>query len=530
MSFEIKKGGLVLITGASGCGKTTLLKMLKPCISPVGSVSGEVSVLGEKACPENDGASIGYVSQDPESACVSDTVLGELAFAPENMGLSPEEVQLRIAETASWFGIGKLLDRELSTLSGGELKMVSLCAVMTMRPEILLLDEPVSRLDPVAAENFMSAVIRLNRELGTTVIIAEHRCESFFSICDKILPMENGTVLGAFSPEEAAAALKGRPEASCFLPCAARIAKNSAKAILLPLTVRSGREFLQNNYEKVSVVACENGGFTGEIALECRDLCFAYSRTSPDIISGAELTVRKGEAVTILGANGSGKTTLLGCLSGLHKPYNGRVKVFGKPISSYKNGSLYRGCMALLPQDPSDVFTSFSVGEDYRAAVKALGGEAREADEMLGKLGVSHLEKTHPYDLSGGEMQLCALGRVLLSRPRILLLDEPTKGLDAVSCERLIGILRELKKNGTALLAVTHDLEFAAALSDRCGLFFGGTNTEPVHPSVFFNGTQLYTTPTARICGGIFSGAYLVSQAAEIIASQDGKISDRSRT
>lgn len=501
----------MLVTGASGCGKTTLLRLMKPTLAPAGKKSGEVHILGKILTAETDTPDIGYVPQHPESACVSDTVAGELAFAPENMGLTPDEVQLRVAETASWFGIGRLLGRELCTLSGGELKMVTLCAVMTMRPEILLLDEPVSRLDPVAAESFMSAVLRLNRELGITVIIAEHRTESFFASCDKILPMKNGVVLGAYSPAEAVRIMGEDSTLSGFLPCAARITGTSA------LTVKAGREYLQKTGISLDIPPVTEAGISADTALVCRDLCFAYDRTSPDILSGTDLTLKKGEALTILGANGSGKTTLLKCLSGLLRPYNGRVQVFGKTLKSYKNGSLYHNCLALLPQDPADVFTEQTVGEDYSAAAKALGVDIGAADTIMEKLGISHLKDTHPYDLSGGEAQLCALGRVLLCRPRVLLLDEPTKGLDPNSCRRLIQILDSLKTEGTALLTVTHDLEFAAEISDRCGLFFGGKVGASAHPKEFFTNTQLYTVPTVRICRGIINGAYLPKQAEEVI-------------
>lgn len=513
MSFTVKKGELVLITGASGCGKTTLLRMFKPAISPSGKTTGEVRILGSPLTSESDSPAVGYVSQHPERCLITDTVTGELAFAPENMGLSPEEVQLRISETATYFGIGRLFDRELSTLSGGELKMVSLCAVMTMHPEILLLDEPVSRLDPVTAESFMSAVLRLNRELGITVIIAEHRTEGFFAACDKILPMKAGTVLGEFSPAEAAEFMLRDSELFAFLPCAARITRTPA------LTVKAGREYLQDS-GICAEVPPEPSPAETETVLECRDLCFAYSRTSPDILTGTDLSLKKGEAFTVLGANGSGKTTLLKVLSGLLKPYNGRLRVLGKKISAYKNGSLYRSCIALLPQDSADIFTEPTVYEDYSAALSALGEDLDEAEKMLEKLSVSHLKDTHPLDLSGGELQLCALGRLLFTRPKILLLDEPTKGLDPVSVRRLTNILTELKNQGTSLLTVTHDLEFAAEISDRCGLFFAGQITALTPPQYFFTRTRLYTTPAVRICRNFISGAYKPSQAENIIKSK----------
>lgn len=518
INFSVCSGELILIMGKSGCGKTTLLKLLKPEISPFGRLEGEIFIGGEKAESGLKTPKIGFVMQNPESQTVCDTVFSELCFGLENMGLSAADINRRVGETVSFFGIERLVHREISTLSGGEKQLVNLCAVMAMDPDILILDEPVSRLDPVTAESFMSALVRLNRETGTTVIMAEHFCEGIFHECDKVMLMSEGEIKAFCAPEKipAESAAKGF---SAFLPCAAQAAATAGLKENCPLTVRQGRSFLAENFSYAKVESEKNKA-EGETVLCCKDIWFRYEKSGANILSGLDFSLRKGEIFTVAGSNGAGKSTLLKCLGGILSPYAGKVKVFGKPIKSYKNGSLYKSCIAMLPQDPYDIFVKPSVAEDWEYACKAVGGNRSQMNEIIGELGISHLMDMHPYDLSGGEAQLCAIGRILLCRPKILLLDEPVKALDPERGKRIGSLLLSLKDKGISILCVSHSLEFAAEYSDRCGLFFDGRLAACADTSEFFTQNRFYTTAVQRMSRGIFDGAVTVSQVCTEIKRQ----------
>ena len=496
IDLKIGRGELVLLMGRSGCGKTTLLKLLKPEIAPFGELSGNISLLGKKA--ESPQPMVGYAAQLPEESFVSDRVYGEIMFAPENAGLSAEKVRRAASETITRFGLGKLLDRKLDELSGGEKQLVSLCAALVMQPEILLLDEPFSRLDPVTAEDISSLILRLNREAGTTVIIAEHSTELLFAECDRVILMENGRITADTSPRE----MCGVSAAESFLPAAARVFAGHEKC---PLTVREGRKLLGEIPHDREVPLPEVGNF-GEEVLRAYGLRFALERRGDDILEGVDMVLHRGEHLALIGANGSGKTTLLRCLAGLCRAYSGTVRVFGKRLKKPLP------LIAMLPQEARDIFIQPTVREDYIFALKAMEKPEERADEMLGMMGCEHLADVHPYDLSGGETQLCALGRVLLCEPDILLLDEPTKGLDAVSRRAFGDMIRRLCGEGKAVLTVTHDLESAAEFADSCAILCGGRVESLMPAGEFFAGAGYLSTAAGRIARGEVENAYTVER------------------
>jgi energy-coupling factor transport system ATP-binding protein len=509
VSFSCQNGDILLLMGQSGCGKTTLLRLLKPEIAPVGRLSGEIT------CADPD--SIGFVMQNPDSQTVTDRVLSELCFTAENLGLSREIISRRLAETVSFFGIERLLDREISTLSGGEKQLVNLCSAMMAYPEILILDEPTSCLDPVAAEDFLSCLLRLNRELGTTLIISSHSPDVIFGQSTAVLLMEKGRLLSVSPPRQTALA---HPEMSDLFPAAAAIFLTSCHAhrSSLPLDVREGKSFLLENYTK-SELPLSQPVTAGEEVLSCKNLYFRYSRSSKDVVKSADFTLRKGEFFSILGANGAGKSTFLKCMGGLLTPWEGKITLFGKKVTHRNPLS---GHVSILPQNPYDLFTEQSVIEDMSRAAKILGKSATDVEKILQKLSVSHLKDTHPYDLSGGEAQLCALARILLTDPEILLLDEPAKGLDKTSARVLGKLLTDLAAEGKAILCVTHNADFAAEFSHRCGMFFDGQIIGTAAPREFFSHNRFYTTAAARICENIFDGAVTVAMAKSEISRQDG--------
>lgn len=525
VNFQVEEGEFVVLCGESGCGKTTLLRLLKRELAPHGEKSGEVRYLGIRQQDLADRVSacdIGYVMQNPENQIVTDKVWHELAFGLENMGLDNQIIRRRVGEMACFFGIDGWFRRNTSELSGGQKQLLNLASIMAMQPGLLILDEPTSQLDPIASSDFIATLVKLNRELGTTIILTEHRLEDVFPAADKVGIMEKGKLLLWEHPREAGKKLKqikGNHKMMMGLPSAVRIYNGLDVDCACPLTVREGRQFLstwyRNEYRSMcDAVRGDNASKAGaemklETVLSMKDVWFRYERELPDILEGVNLELYKGEIVSILGSNGSGKTTLLSVISHVNRAYKGKIKIFGKKQKAYKGNELYRQTIAALPQNPQTVFLKETVREDYEEMGKVMGYKKEEMSCMISQtaklLEIEHLLSKHPYDLSGGEQQKAAIGKMLLLKPRILLLDEPTKGIDASSKHRLLEIMRDLKKNGVTILMVTHDVEFAAEASDRCGMFFDKEVTSIDAPGDFFCNNSFYTTAANRIARHMYS-------------------------
>ena len=519
VSMTINEGDFVVICGESGSGKTTLLKLIKKELAPIGNKEGRILYNGteiDKLEQRVSATDIGFVLQNPESQIVTDKVWHELAFGLENLGVPADIIRRRTAETASYFGIDDQYRQSTDSLSGGQKQLLNLASVMVMQPRILILDEPTSQLDPIASDEFIATLKKLNDELGITIILTEHRLESVFPITNKVAVMEKGRVISFDSPRKVGNQLKHN-KISLGFPCAVRMFQGLDASGECPLTIKEGRDYLASSFSqsKGKSVAVTDTSFD-ETALEAKDLWFRYEKRSADILRGVSISLHKGEIYTTLGSTGVGKTTLLNVLSGINRAYKGGVKVFGKKLSQYKNNSLYKGNLALLPQNPAIVFTQDTVREDYAKLLKALGLANQEIDERIAdisdKLGLSDLLDCHPSDLSGGEQQKCAIGKTLLSSPKILLLDEPTKSIDAYAKQELIGLLKGLKASGMAVLIVSHDIEFAAQISDKCALFFDGELIAQDEPHRFFSGNNYYTTAAYRISRGFFENAVLTDE------------------
>lgn len=503
-----------MLCGASGSGKSTLLRLLKRELSPRGELSGDITLMGKDRSELSDRESaekIGFVMQSPDSQTVCDKVSAELAFGLESFGVKSGEIQSRVGEMAAFFGIEPLYDRDISTLSGGQKQLVALCSVMATDPDILLLDEPTAQLDPIAARELLGILDRLNKEMGVTIIIAEHDPEELFDSCDKILYLANGKTEFFGTPTLTAKyfvknALEG------FLP-------ETAKAFArlcddLPLNVRQGRA----KFEKLGVTDIPKQAVTDTervepYALQCKNLWQRYEKNSPDILKGCDLSIRKGECYGLLGSNGGGKSTLLRVICGLCKPYMGTVSLFGKKQKAYKNGSLFREMLAFLPQEPVTMFVKESVREDLLQS-----GDKVTVGNVSQRMGIEHLLDRHPWDLSGGEIQKCAFGKILLADPKIIVLDECTKGMDSFAKKALGDILLGLKTEGRTILLVTHDLEFAAQYCDRCGLLFDGKIVAEDNAVEFFSQNRFYTTAAARLTRGFFSGAVTSTAVRERLA------------
>lgn len=514
-SLTVQRGEFIVLCGSSGCGKTTLLKLCKRELAPFGEIKGKIYYDGVpigELDERRSAGEIGYVAQDPDDGIVTDKVWHELSFGLENLGTPPEIIRRRVGEMATYFGIESHFRSRTDELSGGQKQMLNLASVMVTQPRLLILDEPTGQLDPIAASDFIAMLLKLNRELGLTIILAEHRLEEVFPIADKVVLMEAGKLFMCGSPRDIGGA-SGIESTSVYggLPSAVRIARSLGEKKARPLTVREGRDYLMSRYSPAGAEPICESKPHGKPTVELRGAWFRYERDAPDILRDLSLTAYGGEFLAVLGGNGAGKTTMLGVIAGLLHVYRGKVLIKGKNIREYKGGSLYRGNVSMLPQDPSTVFVRDTVLEDLTEILTSSGVKKDEAENRAraaaAGLGVEGLLGMHPLDLSGGERQKCALAKLLLTEPDIILLDEPTKGLDAASKSRLADIVKSLIMNGRTVIAVTHDVEFAAEHADRCALLFdGGVISEGV-PRAFFAENNFYTTTANRMARELFPHA-----------------------
>ena len=523
VSFSISEGEWVVVCGATGSGKSTLLRMLKRELTLPGERTGRVRFRGrdlQELSPAESAFSIGFVAQDPEQQIVTDRVWHELAFGLESRHFPRDEIARRVAETASYFGLSDWYDRDIGSLSGGQKQLLNLAAVMVMRPDLLILDEPTSQLDPIAAERFIDTLAKLNRDFSMTILMSEHHVESLASLCDKWLVLEGGRVLAFDRPKAVVETLPLDPKLLCGMPAAVRLYRALGSRGEGPLTVREGREFVRRQLPENAPIeptpAPPADPPKAEKALSFRDVRFRYDRQSPDVLCGMDLTVRKGEIFCLLGGNGCGKTTALLTGAGMLRPYTGRVRVFGKPIRNYKNQSLYRDNVAMLPQDVQMLFLKNSVREELADA-----GAAQAAKSL--PMDFDALSDRHPYDLSGGQQQLLALAKALGANPKLLFLDEPTKGLDAWSKRQISEVLRGLTAQGMTVVCVTHDAEFVASYADRCALMFGGQVVFEGTPDRFFSENRFYTTAVSRMTRDLLPNTVTVEAAAERIRALSGR-------
>ncbi len=523
VSLTVERGAFVLLCGASGCGKTTLLRLLKPSLTPHGSMDGAVffdgKPLSEYTLREQT-ERIGFVMQNPDRQIVTDKVWHELAFGLESLGCPQNEIRARVSEMASFFGIQTWFHKNVSELSGGQKQLLNLAAVMVMQPSLLLLDEPTSQLDPIAASEFLHTLSKINRELGTTVILTEHRLEDAFPIADRVVVMDGGKVIANAVPNEVGALLRRtNHEMYHALPTPVRVHGAVETPLPCPITVREGRAWLEayakENPLNPNAIPKDAPQSTADVVIDLQDIWFRYEKDSPDVIRGLSLTALRGEILSLLGGNGSGKTTALSLMAGLLRPHRGRV-------------TAHADTLAYLPQDPQSVFVKNTVFLDLKERLRDEALSQTEADARIRTVAelcnIEGLLSRHPYDLSGGEQQRAALAKILLADPTLLFLDEPTKGMDAAFKTEFAEILHSLKARGVTVVMVSHDIEFCAEYSDRCALMFDGTVTATDTPRKFFSGKNFYTTAANRMARSLLPDAVLPN---DIIRACGGKIPPR---
>ena len=535
VNMRVERGEFIVLCGKSGSGKTTLLRHLKTVLSPHGKKTGEVLFDGtpiEQVSLRDQSAKIGYVMQNPDSQIVTDKVWHELAFGLESLGCDQATMRLRVAEMASYFGIQDWFHRGVSELSGGQKQLLNLASIMAMQPEALILDEPTSQLDPIAASDFLNTVRKINRELGTTVIITEHRLEDIFHAADRVIVMDEGEIIASDVPARVGAMLKNRnDDMFAAMPAPVRVFYGTGASGDCPLTVRDGRNWLSREMENVQSAQMEPEkpiDEDAEAALKVKEIWFRYEKDSPDVLRGVSFEAPKGALFAIVGGNGTGKSTLLKAICGVCPPYRGKIELGGKKIRDFKRGELFRNNLSMLPQDPQSLFVKKSVREDLREMLP-LGDHDADAKiaAIAEKCEIAHLLDRHPYDLSGGEQQRAALAKVLLTNPKIMLLDEPTKGIDAFFKKKLARVLKKLIADGMAVIMVSHDVEFCARYADYVSMFFDGQILTTNTPRRFCARNSFYTTAANRMSRHVFPDAVTAEDVIELYTrSKGGKAND----
>ncbi|MDR1042792.1 MAG: ATP-binding cassette domain-containing protein [Clostridiales Family XIII bacterium] len=570
VSLSVGEGSFVVVCGRSGCGKSTLLRHFKTVLTPHGVRSGEVFFDGRpltEAGQREQASRIGFVLQSPDNQIVTDKVWHELAFGLESLGEPTPVVRRRVAEMASFFGIQEWYEKSVFELSGGQKQILALASVMAMQPDVLILDEPTSQLDPIAAEDFIETLKKINDEIGTTIIMSEHRLEGALPRADRAVVMSAGRILceGTASEVGRELARTGDPMLSAMpTPMRAYLAVEGigeeaearkdgpdcavdtrddayGYAPRVPQTVREGRMWLSkrcraagSGYSQnvvatgvsgtaVEPVAKTPADKAGSTLVTLTDVWFRYEREGRDIVKDLNLAVGEGEFVCVVGGNGTGKTTMLGVITGENRYYRGKTRVLGIDPKKAKGRELTGAGLAALPQDPQTLFTRNTVLDNLIDVAKAhikndamIEAEVRRVAELA---DIEGLMGFHPYDISGGEQQRAGLAMALLAKPRLLLLDEPTKGMDGFFKEKFSAILKRLCEGGMGILMVSHDVEFCAKYADRCALFFNGGIVSEGEPRAFFTGNSFYTTAANRMARGVFGEVITAEEIAERIRS-----------
>lgn len=554
VSMEVEEGSFVVLCGKSGCGKSTLLRQFKSVLASHGEKKGEILYGGqnlEDVGLRTQSAEIGYVLQNPDNQIVTDKVWHELAFGLESLGYDTPTIRLRVAEMASYFGIHSWFLKNVSELSGGQKQLLNLASVMAMHPKLLILDEPTSQLDPIAASDFLETVRKINRDIGTTVILTEHRLEDVIPWADKVYVMDKGRMIADGTPNEIGEQLRTMGhDMFLSMPAPMQIYAGTNSSLRCPLTVSQGRRWLSEELETKGIkikkernqeeTAKKKNSILGKLSslkkepekeipeIRIKDVWFRYERDLPDVVKGLSLDIKKGEIFAVVGGNGTGKSTAMSLIARIRFPYRGKIYLEGKEIGKYSDDDLYHGFLGVMPQNPQSLFVKKTVREDLYEVIdgkrerksEAYPIEMKKKDAVEGIVSLTRLEgllERHPYDLSGGEQQRLALAKVLLLRPKILLMDEPTKGIDNHYKKELGEILRKLSEHGVTILMISHDVEFCAQYADRTGLFFQGNVVTSEESKKFFAGNNFYTTAANRMARNYFPNAVTVEDVVKAI-------------
>ena len=540
ISFSIKEGSFVVLCGQSGSGKSTLLRHIKKNQIPFGEGEGECLYAGtliQELSDYDNAIEIGYVGQNPESQLVTDRVWHELAFGLENIGMETENIRRKVTETAEYFGMSSWFRKDVMKLSGGQKQLLNLASVMAMEPRFLLLDEPTSQLDPISARRFIQTLVQINQDFGTTILLSEQRLEEVIPLADQILILHNGKLIFDGSSQNLPAKIEeferqtgeqlpikeAMPAAlRTYMEWQNQTTNPIKKEEKIPVSVRDGKIFLSRFYSKTDVLEGRKEKITDkrqnrgllksgvlkrkadgkQIVIKAKHLEYWYDKKTP-LLRDVNLEIEQQQCHAILGGNGAGKTTLLKLLCGIYKAKAGKCQVTGKIVC--------------LPQDPKALFAEVTVEEELLAM-------APEVEQMLCWLGLADKKEQNPMDLSGGEQQRLALGKILLTEPDIILLDEPTKGLDAAFKQKLAAMIEQLKENGKTILMVSHDIEFCARNADWCTMLFDGEMHEMERIREFLSQNSYYTTAAHRMAMDFDREVILWEEIYEQIKEQEADL------
>ncbi len=495
IDLAVPAGGFVLVCGPSGSGKSTLLKHMKSSQIPFGKGTGELLFKGKDLETMELGESarsIGFVGQNPDNQIVTDTVWHELAFGLENLGVPVEEIRKRTAETAQYFGMTEWFRQPVEALSGGQKQMLNLASVMVMQPEVLILDEPTAQMDPIGARRFFHTLKGLQQEIGTTIILSEQRLEEVMPLAQDLVYMEKGQIVAQGPVQESLKILadyekiKNKPLAmETSFPVALRvyIKSREKEEETVPVSVGQGRQWLSG--KRVVTSEHKETYEETETVITVQGVDFSYEK-GKKVLEHLDWQVKKGSIYGLLGGNGAGKTTLMKLICGILKPRRGKIKT--------------NGTVRYLVQNPLSIFTEITAEDELAVCC---GRDPKAVEEMLEKMELTEFREQNPLDLSGGQQQRLALGKVLLTKPEILLLDEPTKGMDGGFKVKFGAMLGELKKQGITTVLVSHDMEFCAEYATYCGLMFDREIISFGPTREFFAENVYYTTAAARMTRGI---------------------------
>ena len=504
INLSIDEGEFILICGPSGCGKTTLLQQLKKEILPEGEITGNALYEGTKIDDLDDfiaASHIGMVFQEPETQIVTDRVINELAFSMENLGYSLDTMGRRMGEMVHFFGIEDKMYEKVYSLSGGQKQVLNLASVLVLQPKVLLLDEPTSQLDPVSSKEFIQMVQNLNRDFSITVILSEHRLDEIFHIADRVIMLDKGQIKYEGSPRDVAREIYKKEDKVFlnYIPDISRLYfKLDKEKDNMPLTVREGKKWIKNIDIKENNPTNSSSKEKKNTIINIKNISFKYEREKPLVLDKLNLDINQGEILSILGGNGAGKSTLLKVVAGAYKPQYGEIYINGKKLYNIDENERFRH-IGYLDQNPTLYFLHDSVEEEIYNRAEKINADEKDVKYLIDLFELNNILHRHPYDISGGEKQKVALTTVLLAKPKILLLDEPTKGIDPISKKKIGELLLNLKKMGITLVMATHDIEFAARFSDRCALLFDGDIKTIEEPKDFFSQNYFYTTSINRI-------------------------------
>ncbi len=503
VSLHLPEGSFTLVTGVSGAGKSTLLRCINGLVPHFsgGLLRGQMTVDGldpVQAAPQVMSQHVGFVFQDPEAQFVVDRVEDEIAFALENAALPPQEMRIRVEEVLDLLDLEPLRHRRLETLSGGERQRVAIAAALALRPRILVLDEPTSQLDPKSAEDVLQALVRLNGDLGLTIVLAEHRLERVLPFADTLvfLPERQQPAIIAGEPRQVLQQMDLTPPLVTL-----------AKALgwqPLPLTIKEGVRFARRMQPQPAAVPADPAPVPAAPGpyLSVDQLELDYD--GQPVLRGVHLEVWPGEVVALLGRNGAGKTTLLRSIAGLVRPKRGAVRLAGEDVARWSVADICRR-VGYLPQDPNALLFADSVLEELLITLRNHGLPTQDATRgidpmaLLERLGLSDKASAYPRDLSVGERQRVALAAIAVTRLGALLLDEPTRGLDYTARRALLHLLRGWRGEGMAVVLVTHDVELAAAAADRVALMSQGEIIASGRPSEVLGSSPLFAPQVARL-------------------------------